>query len=178
MAIISKAMGDYAKLYSGYDDNRAKLGAGLLHPSIYKTPNYEKSKIDHIVVGGVSDCIYGSFITDPQPLILALGLESQYNTIIGLNLRYVPSEVRRGILKLVLDSNQARIISNQPLIVDWRMLAKAFPQFVPFITRRYKQQLLRVNNQTGKGVVPLLEWPELVNINSPFENQFAARKKS
>lgn len=178
MAIISKAMGDYAKLYSGYEENRAKIGAGLLHPSIYKTPNYEKTKIDHIVVGGISDCIYGSFITDPQPLILALGLEPAYNTIIGLNLRYIPPTVRQGIIKMVLDSNQMRIISNQPLLVDWKMLARAFPQYVPFITRRYKQQLLRVNNQTGKGVVPLLEWPELVNISSPFENEFAARQTS
>lgn len=176
MATISKAMDDYSKLYTGYQENRATLGAGMLHPRIYSTPAYARTKIDHLVIGGISDCIYGSFITDPQPLILALGLEPQYNTIIGLNLRYVPAEVRQGIIKFVLDTNQARIISNQPLVVDWRLLAKAFPQYVPYITRRYKQQLLRVNNQTGKGVVPLLEWPELVNINSPFETQFAQRK--
>lgn len=177
MAIISKAVADYAKLYTGYKDNRAELGAGMLHPSIYSTPEYTRTKFDNIIIGAISDCIYGSFITDPQPLILALGLEPQYNTIIGINLRYVPSQVRQAIMKFVMDSNQARIMSNQPLVVDWRLLARAFPDYIPYITRRYKQQLLRVNNQTGKGVVPLVEWPELINISSPFETQFAAKQK-
>lgn len=177
MATVSNAMDAYKKMYSGYNDNQATLGAGMLHPSIYSTPDYEKTKIEQIIIGGITDCIYGSFITDPQPLILAIGLESKYNTILGLNLRYVPSKVRQAIIKLVLDSNKARIIANQPMLIDWKMLSQAFPNYVPYIVRRYKQQLLRVNNQTGRGAVPLLEWPELVNINSPFEGQYAARQK-
>lgn len=170
-------MSDYAKLYSGYKENQAKIGAGMLHPSIYATPEYSETKLDNILIGGIADCIYGSFITDPQPLVLTFGVESNYNTVLGMNLRYVPAEIRKGIIKFVLDSNRARIMSNQPLLIDWKMLARAFPQYVPYITRRYKQQLLRVNNQTGRGMVPLVEWPELVNINSPFETHFAALQK-
>lgn len=178
MALISTAMKDYAELYKGYEENRTRIGAGLLHPSIYKTPGYERTKLENIMLGSVTDCIYGSFITDPQPLVLALSLRADINCIMGLNLRYVPSEVRQQILKFVIDSNQARILANKPLMVDWRMLAKAFPSYVPYITRLYKQQLLRVNAQTGKGVVPLIEWPELAKISSPFEGHYKSQQRS
>jgi len=124
MPIITQNIGkDYLDMYSGYNSQR--VGMGLINPNIYSTPEYQKKKIQNIVIGGISDIVYSGMEHDTMPTILTIVHENSYNTILAYNLNYIPQQLRQAILKFVLDSNAARIKSNQPLIVDYHAIKKS-----------------------------------------------------
>ena len=160
--------------YAGYNnDDLAKIGAGVLNPNIYATPEYAESKTQVISPSGaLATCVYGSFDLDPNPVILTIKQEFQYNTILAVNIRYMDIPTRKALFKFVIDSNRARIQSQQTLLVTYDSLARKFSNVVPYVTRRYKQQILRVNDSTDKGIVPLVEWPNMVDLKSPFEGKY------
>jgi len=166
--ITSNFNKDVAAMYDGYKENRQKIGLGLINPNIYATPDYQEKKISSIILGGISDVLYIGFDTDPTPLVLPFVFESAYNTVLAFNIRYIPPPIRKALLKYVLDTNVARIQSNQPILIDYQSTARAIPE-VKGIVRRYKIVGLRVNDATGMGTVPLVEWPNLINLHSPFQ---------
>ena len=153
MPIITNTGEDLYKTYKGFELH--KVGAGT-DPKMYATPEYSSKKIQSLIIGGVSKIIYGGFDHQPDPLILSMGVEAGYNTVICLNLAYIPIPVRRQIIELVLKSNYQRIKSNLPMIIDYQMLKKAF-QETKFIVRRYKQTLIRVVESFS-----LLDWQRAV----------------
>ena len=167
--ITSNFNKDVAAMYDGYKENRQQVGLGLINPNIYHSPEYQEKKINSIILGGISDCIYAGFDVDPQPLTMVFKFESAYNTVLGFNLRYIPPPIRKAFLKYVLDTNVARIQSNQPILVDYQSVARAIPEMKGTV-RRYKIVGLRVNDATGMGTVPLVKWPELINLQSPFQS--------
>jgi|AntDeeMinimDraft_6_1070357.scaffolds.fasta_scaffold00692_2 hypothetical protein len=169
MATISTAINkDYLDAYDGYDQQQ--VGLGLINPSIYATPQYQKKKIKNLAIGLLSDIRYAGFEYDPSPLILPLFFESPYQTILSLNLNYVPEKYRRAIMKFVLDSNAARIKSNQSMMIDWHGLRRAVPT-VQYITRRYKA--------VGVNVVethPLNQVPDVIKGQSNWQNHYKTLK--
>lgn len=165
-AITQTISPDLLSMYSGYDQNRQEVGAGLVNPNIYSTPDYRDKKISSVVIGGISDIIYSAADHDPTPRLLAIAFEPAYQTVIGINLRYVPTKTRQNIMKFVLDSNVARIKANQPMMIDWHSLSRAVPE-VKYITRRYKVVLIGVRE-----TYPIVEWPEIVNESSPYQNHY------
>lgn len=175
MATVSP---DPSAIYLGYErGDLTDIGAGILNPNIYATPQYAKKKVDSIPPsGGLFTGIYAGFDNDPNPTILTIKQEFQYNTILGINIRYMDSASRKAMFKIILDSNAARIESQSSLIVDWHMLARQMPNVIPYVTRRYKLQLTRINDRTDKGLVPLVEWPNMVDINSPYDGYYKERK--
>jgi hypothetical protein len=163
MPLISQTVGqDYADMYSGY--NQQKVGAGLITPDIYSTPQYSKKKIKNLVMGGISDIMYVSHDIDPNPLVLPFVMETQYSTVLAFNLNYVPPNIRKNILKFVLDSNAARIRANQPIIINYDSVKRAVPQ-VQGIVRRYKIVLTRPTK-----TYQLNEWPEVAKKRSSYQN--------
>lgn len=165
MPLISQTVGDdYAQMYSGYDQQ--KVGLGMVNPNVYATPSYQKKKIKNLAIGGISKITYAAFDHDPNPLFLSMAYEGAYNTVIGVNLHYVPPKIRQSILKFILDSNAARIRANQPIMIDWHSLERAVP-YVKYITRRYKIYGIGV-----KETIPLVEWPNVLTEKSPWEGHF------
>lgn len=163
MPLISQTVGqDYADMYSGY--NQQKVGAGLITPDIYSTPEYSKKKIKNLVMGGISEVVYSGFETDRSPKLLSFAYETKFNTVLAFNLNYVPPNIRKNILKFVLDSNAARIKSNQPIIINYDSLKRAVPQ-VQGIVRRYKVVLLRPTK-----TYQLNEWPEVAKQRSKWQD--------
>ena len=170
MATISN---NTSATYAGYNGDLAKLSTYFNTPNIYATPEYAKSKDQSISPSGaLVTAVYSFFNTDPNPILLTLKQEPSYNTILALNIRYMDVPTRKALFKFVIQSNAARIQSGQTLLVTYDSLARKFSGVVPYVTRRYKQQILRVNDSTDKGVVPLVEWPNMVNLNSPFEGKY------
>lgn len=153
--------------YDGFDVTN--IGAGLLNPDIYKTKGYSKKKIKKLLIGTLAECSYAGADHDHSPLIIPLGTEPQYGTIIALNLHYVPLQIRRNILKVILESNKARISANQPIMIDWQSLKRSVPE-VQYITRRYKQVLLGYGADGGS--IPLAEWGEVIKERSKWESHY------
>lgn len=164
MAIISTVGKDVAELYSGYDAQQ--VGMGLINPNIYATPDYQGKKVQNLVLGGISRIVYAGMEHDNSPLILTMAFESPYQTILAFNLRYVPSQIRRAILKFVLEANRNRIKSNQPILVDYHALKRAVPQSTA-IVRRYKNVGIHVRE-----TLPLVEWPKVIEEQSPFQGHY------
>lgn len=165
MATISTAISrEYLQAYDGYDQQA--VGMGLINPNVYATPSYQKKKIKNLAIGLLSEISYGGAVHDPSPLVLPIFYESPYGTILGLNLRYVPENYRRAIMKFVLDSNAARIRSNQALIIDWHAMKRAIP-VVQYITRRYKAIGISV-----KETYPLNEIPNVITQQSPWSSHY------
>lgn len=164
MATITTAISsDYLKAYDGYD--RQKVGIGL-QTGTYASSAYAKKKIQNLAIGLLSECAYSGFDVDPTPLILPIAYESAYNTILALNLHYVPQQYRRAIMKFILDSNAARIKSNQSMMVDWHALKRAIP-IVQYITRRYKTIGIRVRETFA-----LNDIPKAITQTSPYSNHY------
>jgi hypothetical protein len=165
MPIISNSISqDFIDMYDGFDSTT--VGIGMQNPNIYATPEYQKKKIQKLVIGGISKIVYSGYENDLTPMCLALGVEPRYNTIIGLNLRYVPPKIRQNVMKYVLSANAARIRANQPLMINLDSLRRLIPQINGAI-RRYKIVGIRVV-ETYK----LTDWPSLITENSPFENHW------
>ncbi len=164
MATITTAISsDYLQAYDGY--NQQKVGIGL-QTGNYASPEYAKKKIQNLAIGLLSECVYSGFEVDPTPLMLPIAYEGAYNTILALNLHYVPESYRRAIMKFILDSNAARIRANQSMIVDWHALKRAIP-IVQYITRRYKTIGIRV-----KETFALNDVPKAINQSSPYSNHY------
>lgn len=159
-SITGSIASDYLDVYDGYDSQ--KVGIGLAVG--YATPSYQKKKIQRLLIGAVSDVTYSGWEVDRSPLIVPIIHESRYNTILAMNLRYVPSNIRRAILKYILDSNAARIRANQPIMIDYHAMKRAIPQ-IRGIIRRYKLPGLRVAN-----TFQLNEWSNVAKLPSPHES--------
>lgn len=165
MAVISQAIGkDLLDMYDGFDST--KVGIGMMNPNIYATQAYQKKKIQNMIIGGVSDVIYSGHEHDRFPKILTVAYEPQYNTVIGVNLNYLPPDYRKNVLKFILETNKARIKSNVPLVINFDSLRKIVPQ-VNGAIRRYKVVGIRVNK-----TYQLNEWPEIVNESSKWQNHW------
>lgn len=164
MATISGFKKDWLDLYDGFDFK--EVGIGLTKPGIYATSQYAKKKTGIVIMGGITDIIYSGFEHDHNPLIMAMGYEPTYNTLMALNLRYVPEAHRRAIIKWILESNRTRIKGNNPLLIDYKKLERAIPS-VRGIVRRYKLVGIRV-----VGVPAIKDWPTVIKVASPWQNMY------
>lgn len=165
MPLITQSVGkDYAEMYSGYDQQ--EVGLGLINPNIYASPEYQGKKVRNVVLGGLHRLVYAGMEHDPRPLYMPMIYEPRYNTLLGINYHYIPPQARKAAFKFILDSNVARIRSNQPIIVDYQNLKRAAPQ-VRGAVRRYK-----VVGIGGVQMIPLVEWPEVINESSGWENHW------
>ena len=165
MATVTTSMSkEYLEMYKGYTHQAVRLGTA--DPSIYATSAYNKKKIKNMLIGGISKIRYAGMEHDSQPLVLTIGYEPAYATIIGFNLHYVPTPLREAIMKFVLDSNVARIKANQPIMVDYRALKRAVPQS-QYIVRRYKAIGIHLEE-----TIPLTEWPRVAKERSKWEGHF------
>lgn len=165
MATITTSMSnEYLEMYKGY--NHQAVGLGVLDPNLYASPAYQKKKIKNMLIGGISKIRYAGMENDTQPLVMTIGYEPAYATIIGFNLHYVPTRLRLAIMKFVLDSNVARIKANQPIIIDYRSLKRAVPQ-AQYIVRRYKAIAIHLEE-----TIPLTEWPKVAKERSKWEGHF------
>lgn len=164
MAVITGLKSDWLDLYDGFDAK--EVGIGLTTPNIYASAQYAKKKTGKVIMGGVTDIIYTGFEHDHNPLIMAMGYEPQYNTLMALNLHYVPENHRRAIIKWILMSNMTRLKSNNPILIDYHRLKKAIPS-VEGIVRRYKLVGIRV-----VGAVPIKDWPRAIKQPSPWQNMY------
>lgn len=165
MATVTTSISkEYIEMYKGY--NTQDVGLGVADPSIYATNAYRKKKIKNMLIGGISKIRYSGMEHDSQPLVLTIGYEPAYATIIGFNLHYVPTVVREAIMKFVLDSNAARIRSNLPIIVDYHSLKRAVPHS-RFIVRRYKSIGVHLEE-----TIPLTEWGKVAKERSKWENHW------
>jgi len=144
-------------------ESTIKVGIGTLNVDLYHSKEYQKKKKKPLIIGNLARAVYAGFDTDPTPLILTFAFESKYNTVMAFNLRYVPTNIRRGVLDFILQSNKPRIKQRKPLLVDYRAVVKAFPQMYGAI-RRYKIILLGVIESP----IPLIGWPSVAKESSPF----------
>mgnify|MGYP006439795771 CR=1 FL=1 len=161
-------------LYTGYGGDLQRIGAGIVS-GVYATPEYAEKKVDVISPSGaLVDISYNGFELDPSPLILTIKNEPSINCIQAINLRYMDTSTRKALLQFIIQSNAARIQSGQTLLVTYESLARRFSQVVPYVIRRYKHQLTRIiqPKSGGKGVVPLVEWPNMTKLDSPFEGKY------
>lgn len=170
MPLITQSVSqDYIDMYSGY--SQQQVGLGLITPNIYATQAYQKKKISNIVLGGISRVVYSGMEHDLRPLILTMAYEPQYATILAYNLHYIPPPFRQAILKFVLDSNVARIQSNQPLMVDYYAMKRAIPES-QYIVRRYKVVGLNVRE-----TIQLVEWPTIIKETSGWELHYRQKQR-
>lgn len=164
MATISTAISkDYLDAYDGYDHQQVGLG---LQTGNYASPAYAKKKIKNLAIGLLSEISYAGFEHDNSPKIIPIAYESPYQTILGYNTNYVPLQIRQAIVKFILDSNAARIRSNQSMIVDYHALKRAVP-ISQYIIRRYKTVGINVIE-----TFPLAELPNAIKGQSRWENHY------
>lgn len=154
MATTVQSKSAWLELYDGFPTQ--DVGAGTIDPDIYSTKGYAKKKVQKIFIGGLNKIVYAGFEHDFQPLILTIGYEAQYNTILAFNLHYVPLTHRQKVIRYILKSNRTRIRKKLPILVDYPSLIKAVPSLEGAV-RRYKRQLIRV-----KEAVPLVGWGEVI----------------
>jgi hypothetical protein len=164
MANLSQNPNDYQHLYDGF--NIREVSAGLSQPGYYHSEEYRKSKIKHLVLGGISQTVYSGFEHDYSPLMLTMKQEPEYNTILAFNLHYIPIRYRQQIIKFVLETNRNRIQNNQPIMIDYHNLVRAIPE-ARGIVRRYKQMFIGVI-----GTPTLDKWPSVIRTPSRFENYY------
>jgi hypothetical protein len=170
LATINTSSGtEYAKAYDGYSGYSTQaVGLGTV-PGMYASPSYAARKTDTLLIGIPSKIQYAAFDVDPTPMAVPIQYISQYNMLLSINLRYAPSKIRQQIMSYILQSNDARIRSNQSIIIDWHGLARAVPS-VRYMTRNYKTPGIRVIESYN-----LADLPQVLNQRSPFESQFMKR---
>ena len=167
MTIVTQTVGkELADLYSGFTLQDVGIGT----TGTYSTPQYNKKKTDKLLIGGLSEILYQGFEHDVRPLALTMTHESAYNTVLAYNLHYLPLNVRQEIIKVVLQSNIARIQSNQPLIIDYYDLKRRVPES-QYIVRRYKITGTRV-----LAAIPLSDWDKAIRRKSGWENHWRVLK--
>jgi hypothetical protein len=167
MALITATNRDWADMYDGFD--MQKVGIGLSNPNIYATSDYARKKQQYLVLGGLADVVYSGFEHDIEPLILSMHYETQYNTVLALNLHYIPEKYRQAILKYVLAANYSNLKTNRPLIVDYYMLKHQIPA-IEGIVRRYKVTGIRV-----VGNVPIIDWAKAIKGVSRWQDMYRVR---
>jgi hypothetical protein len=171
MPILSSNVSkDAAELYTGYD--KQDVGLGLLNPSIYKTPGYDKKKIQKLMIGALSTITYAGREHDPMPLALPFFYESAYATVLSYNLHYLPVQYRQAMLKFILDGKAQRIKSNLPMMIDYTALKRAIP-ISQYIVRRYKV--------VGVNVIethPLIEYPDVIKDIGRWSNHYKEFQKN
>lgn len=163
-SVLEPVDSELAELYSGW--NRADVGLGLIRPNIYASDEYRQTKVQNILVGTVSLIVYAGFEHDSTPLVLTIGRISAYNVILGLNLHYVPPDIRRAIIKYHIESNVNNIENNLPMKVDYEGMSKAIPE-AEAITRMYKQ--------VGVNVIEtyrIVDLPQIIQKPSAFQNHY------
>lgn len=161
-------------LYQGFEKgDLEKIGAGILNPNIYASPDYARKKVDVIPPsGGLVQCVYGPHDLDPTPIILTCNTIPAHNLILGINIRYMDVQTRKALFQYILKSNAARIQGKQSIVVDWNALRRAFPRVIPYVTRTYKTMMLATLKSVDNPIVPLVEWPTMVDIKSPFDGKY------
>ena len=165
MATISTNVAkEYIDAYDGFDMQAVGIG---LQTGTYASPSYAKRKVQNLALGLISEIVYSGFFHDTNPKIIPLKFEPNFNTILAINLNYVPETYRRAILKFIIDSNQARIRDNQPILIDWHSLKRSVP-VVQYITRRYKTTGIRI----VEGNIPLSQWPDIIKGNNKWQNHY------
>jgi len=164
MATVSNSKKDYLALYQGFQ--RMDVGLGSIDPNVYATKGYRKKKTDKLLMGGLQEIRYTGAEHDLNPLILVIGYEAAYNTILAYNLHYIPEHYRLAIIQYVIVSNQARINSQLPLIVDYHKIKGIIPDSAK-IVRRYKLQGIKVIDQ-----FPIVEWKSAASIKSKWQNWY------
>lgn len=170
MPLITQSISkDYLAAYSGYDQQQ--VGLGLLNPNIYATPAYKKKKIQNMALGLISDIRYAGFEHDPNPKVLTIAYIPQYNMVIGYNLRYGTPKLRQAMMKFVLETNAARIKSNQPIMIDYHAMRRAIPDS-QYLVRNYKVVGIAVNNTFN-----LNEWVNIAKEKSKFDGYYVKFKK-
>lgn len=171
MATISN---NVDSLYLGFEKgDLQKIGAGITNPNVYASKEYAKKKVDVIPPsGGLVQCVYGPHDLDPTPIILTCNTIPAHNLILAINIRYMDVATRKALFKYILQSNSARIQSKQSIVVDWQALRRAFPKVIPYVTRTYKTMMLATLKSVDTPIVPLVEWPSMVDIKSPFEGKY------
>lgn len=171
MATVVNLNSEWAKVYDGFDNQLVGLGA--IEPTIYHSKAYQKKKQrgQNVLIGGINRLMYAGYEHDRQPLVLALGYEPQYNTLIGYNLHYCPYTVRKAIVDMVLRTNIARIKGKKPILIDYQAIKAAIPDSQR-IVRRYKVIGVRVEE-----TVPLVEWRQVIREKSGWENWYKSQGK-
>lgn len=170
MPLISSAVAqDYIDMYDGYD--RQAVGLGMTNPNIYKSKSYAKKKVKKMLIGGISRITYAGWEHDREPLVMVLKYEPSYNTLLGFNLRYCPPQIRKGIMKFVLDSNAARIKDNLPILIDFDAMKRAVPDS-QYIVRRYKVVGINVVE-----TIHLNEWPDVMKEKSKWQGHYMLFKR-
>lgn len=164
MTVVSQNVSkDVADLYTGFDQREVGIG---LQSGTYASADYAKKKTDKLILGSLNNVMYIGFEYDKEPLALPFYVENAYNTVLSYNLHYVPISIRQAMLKYIIDTNIARIQSNQPLMVDYHSLKSAIPESAA-IVRRYKVTGTRVLN-----TIPLRDWPKAIQVRSGWENHY------
>lgn len=166
--ILQPIESELAEIYSGWDQNKKNIGLGLISPSIYAYDEYRQTKIESIMLGSLSKVMYAGFEHDMMPTVLVCDHVPRYNVIRGFNIRYVPEQIRRAMMKYVIEDNVNRIERNLPMVFDINGIMRAIPE-ASAILRMYKQQGLRLQ---PNGVVPLIDWPTVAAEPSPWSNHY------
>lgn len=164
MAVVSNNKKDYLKLYQGFEQR--DVGLGSIDPNIYATKGYRKKKTDKILMGGLQEIRYTGAEHDLHPLILVIGYEPAYNTILAYNLHYIPDHYRQAIINYVIMSNRARINSQLPLIIDYNKIKGHIPDSAK-IVRRYKLQGIKILDQ-----FPIVDWKAEASKKSKWQNWY------
>lgn len=154
----------WAKVYAGFDTQ--DVGPGTMDPNIYATKKYAKLKVQQIFVGGLNHIQYVGHEHDKEPLALVLDYEPRYNTIIAINLHYLPISHREKLMRYIIKTNKPRIKSQLPIVLDYKSLVRTVPS-IRGAVRRYKRPLSRVLE-----VVPLVGWGTAIQEKSKWSNHY------
>lgn len=149
MARLSNSIKDWLSLYINFDSKKVGIG---IEPEKFATKGYAKKKTGILLIGGLNEFTYSGAEHDLKPKALIVAFEPVYNTVIGINLNYMPQQYRHAVIKYVFMSNKLRIRQQKPLIIDFKNLMKTIPQITGAI-RRYKIVGIKVLN-----TYPLNEW--------------------
>lgn len=165
MPTISQTISpDILAAYDNYD--KEAVGAGLM-TGMYASPQYQNKKIKSLGIGLVSQLrSYGGADHDPSPLIIPYYFSSAYGAVYSFNLHYAPEQVRRNIVKVILDMNAARIKANQPMMIDYHSVIRAVPEAQGMV-RLYKMPLINLDE-----TYPLVETPEAIKGHSRWQNHY------
>lgn len=171
MPVIKNVGDELLAAYDGYDSSR--VGPGL-QTDLYRSPAYAKKKIKIILLGTITEFSYGGHDHDSFPLAIPFRVEGAYNTLLSINLNYLPYKARKAVVDYILKSNAARIKSNLPIIVDYDSLKRVVPP-VQYVIRRYKQVLVSLGADGGS--LPLTEWYDAIKKDSKWNNHWQAIKE-
>lgn len=147
------------------DAEPTKVGLGIQKTN-YASYDYAKKKQDKLILGFLSKTIYIGFEHDQNPLIFAFREEPAYQTVLGVNLNYLPLDARKNISRYIVDSNSARLKNNNAPIIKYEDLIRVDKRAKGAI-RRYKLMGLRVLD-----TIPLSEWENAIAVRSGYENHY------